>query len=438
MASMIQDLLKTPEQVREDQLNKLREQGQASAGALLAQRGSDPLSNAILGHAAGIAQSIPSSTQGMVSGLMQAGGAAAGMAGKEQAAQALQQAAMSQPERQAVATQQITKEAAGSKDPKRLRTLAERLAAVNPAAAEVLTAKAEKLEAAQAEAGYKEREIAVKEAEAGVKAAEDKRKANQLGNVLGVEIKDVTIESQAEARRILEEGANADGTYPNNVMADALLALKTLDKKPVTTIDMKGENAFSVAMGKANSDLYVEGLAKVGAAQEGLRNTTNALEMIGKGIITGATGNIQLAAKEFLLELGVVDEKTKEQIANTREYLQATGRSAVAALASGDYGSGNSLTEKDLENAKKLEANDLSIDEASLRRILDFNQKTSIHRIKKHNEQVDRLNERYPEMKLRKENYVGQYYRADSGDKYVYSESGTWDIVKDEAGQGGN
>ena len=183
MASLIQDMLKTPEQLRQERFAKLREDSRAQA-QLLGATGTTALPGLLSGLAAQELVASAADPAKMVQrGLLGAGKVVGSMGtpgtptvttvspdGTERTTQgtpgtrqryqeigsAIQQASMTPEERQAAQVSAIAQQA-GSKDVERLRKLADQLRAVGrPDAAEQYDERATKLETEAREAAAKE------------------------------------------------------------------------------------------------------------------------------------------------------------------------------------------------------------------------------------------------------------------------------------------
>ena len=183
MASLIQDMLKTPEQLRQERFAKLREDSRAQA-QLLGATGTTALPGLLSGLAAQELVASAADPAKMVQrGLLGAGGIVGSLGtqgtptvttvspdGTERTRQgtpgtrgrmqeigsAIQQASMTPEERQAAQVSAIAQQA-GSKDVERLRRLADQLRAVGrPDAAEQYDERATKIEAEARETAAKE------------------------------------------------------------------------------------------------------------------------------------------------------------------------------------------------------------------------------------------------------------------------------------------
>jgi hypothetical protein len=123
--SMIADLLKTPEQVKLEEQNILRQRGLTDAQALLTGTGGSPISGAIRGLTANALMNMPQNMQNFVSsGMMGLSNAAKGL-GAPQAADAFRRASMSPEQQKAEMIQKMGSTIAN--DPEGIREFARKL-----------------------------------------------------------------------------------------------------------------------------------------------------------------------------------------------------------------------------------------------------------------------------------------------------------------------
>jgi hypothetical protein len=78
-----------------------------------------------------------------------------------------------------------------------------------------------------------------------------------------------------------------------------------------------------------------------------------------------------------------------EQITSTQTFMALMGKRVAAGVKA--FGSGTSITNQDREYVNKMEGGDISLDETSIRRILDINDKIGRETIKQHNSNLDRV-----------------------------------------------
>jgi hypothetical protein len=444
--SMISELLKTPAEARQEDIIKLRQVGNQTSGNLRAapQGKYSGLPGIFSNYAAGIADQQATASDGLFRGITQAGGQLARAAGGAglmdqqkagQLQQTLQNASMSGNERNAMQNQEIMSGVQGAADQVAAYSNASKkaFAAGNQRLGMALEQKAGELSAAKVEAArqdelltIKKKELGVKQTGVNIKAAELGIEQGKLSSVLGVELKDATLESQADAQMILLAATSEDGTITQEGKEQALRALKTQDKSPLVNVNTGGSSKFAEQLGKNQANKYDEGLTGVTSSNSTLRIAEISENLITEGVLSGTGASLILPVAELAQKLNLTTPEADKKLERTREYLQATGTAAVAALASGDYGSAQSMSDEDRKNAAKLQGNDINIPADSLRRILEYNVNSSISRIKTHNEVVRKLNKQYPEASLPLEFYVGQKKVYEGGVTYKYVGGGKW------------
>ena len=214
--SMIQELLKTPLEVRQEQEAKLLAQGQRSAATLLNPVQASTAAPGIFGNwAASIAQQQPLQADRLKRGLMQAAGGVAGAAGAPDVKRTLIDQSYSPEERQAVETQSIMKGLKDSKDK---------------------------------EAGY--RQAAKKAYDAGNSklgfALE--QKAEELGKVKFAQERALTAESQAD-QRIKQTTEQIDIQREGVRLQERGVAMQELKSQQDSTLFKQSQNIQEVMAG---------------------------------------------------------------------------------------------------------------------------------------------------------------------------------------------
>ena len=170
MASMFQGLLKTPEQVRQEEQKMLQDRGLTAAAMLTRGSGgaSSALPGLLQGFAGNIAQNIDSNAQNLVQRGLGGLGGISGALGRQDMQAALQQAGMSAEQVQAMKGQGIAK-GIKSDDPESLRNAAQQFRQAGlPQAAEAAETRAAAIESAQAKAKIEERKLGVSEGQLAV------------------------------------------------------------------------------------------------------------------------------------------------------------------------------------------------------------------------------------------------------------------------------
>lgn len=230
MASMFQGLLKTPEQIRQEEQKALQERGLTAAAMLTRGSGgaSSGLPGLLQGFGANIAQNIDQGASNLVKRGLGGLGGIAGALGQQQAQQTLQQASMSPEERRAVQGQGIAK-AMQSGDPESLREAARQFRAAGLAqAAEAAETRAVALEAAKAKAEAEAKRLALEERRVGVSEEQ-----------LGVTKKRLKLDERTE-KRIADAEAKGYTLMDADSMLTAGFPQDLIDNGLVVTRGPKG------------------------------------------------------------------------------------------------------------------------------------------------------------------------------------------------------
>ena len=219
MASMFKGLLKTPEQVRQEEQKALQERGLTAAAMLTRGSGgaSSALPGLLQGFAGNIAQNIDQSAQNLVQRGLGGLGGISGALGRQDVQGALQQAAMSEQQVQAAKGQGIAK-AMDSADPASLRLAAQRFRNAGlTQAAEAAETRAEALEAAKA------------------KAAAEARKEGREIRKLDIDERSLELDEAREARiaeaekkghTIMDADSMLTAGFPQNLIDNGLVVTR--------------------------------------------------------------------------------------------------------------------------------------------------------------------------------------------------------------------
>lgn len=237
--SMILDMLKTPAQVREEQLTKLRERSLAQASLLKAPQATTGIPGLLTGFAQQELANIPVDFNQMARRAFGGAGALArGMGASPETAGAISRGGMSGEEQQALITQNILK-SANMKDPASMMAAADKLRqSGNTQAAQLLTEKAQALDLQLKELDFKRREIEAKEGK--LELDEDKA---FLSRTLGIDsnvLASVDPTSAAQAVNILKSKLPYESQEAVNTRARNVLKMKPTGKGVQVSYDLNG------------------------------------------------------------------------------------------------------------------------------------------------------------------------------------------------------
>lgn len=417
------DLLKTPSQVREEQLAKLRAEGQAaSQRALLGGQGGSAISGAISSLAAQGQAMLPQATENLKrGGLLGLGGIASSL-GAEDLGSSLQTAAIPAAERDAMAQQELARGMGNT--PESIRATADRLEqAGNVKAAMALRDRAGKLEATAAETAIKQQELDLKRKEVSIKEAntiinefkaqtqaEKDRSARELGISSDV-IENSSVRSVAAALTYLNETGDTAG------------AVGLLEDKPTTSTTVinqaeRQESKFKEKLGQEDAKNFVEINNAASTSVDSIATIERMQKMLDSegGIYTGTLANVQMGLSKAMNLVGMSNE---EKVARTEAFLTQGARETLNILGSGVVGAGTGISDKDREFIEKVVGGNITLSEQGIRDILRINKTVSMDALKNYNEKVDEYNERYNES-LPKKYFVGQRATV-NGEPFVYN-----------------
>lgn len=412
--SMILNMLKTPQQVREEQLAKLRERSTAQAKLLAAPvSATTGIPGMLRSFAAG---EMLAQGEDLNKAARRATGAAGGLLsafGRPEAGRAVAESMISPEERQAQASQEIMKQT-NMGDMASLKAAAQKFRqAGNLKGALALEQRVADLASSQAEIAIKQREAEVKEQKNQIE--KDKSYAAITLKVGDEVIKNSDPTSVAEALAMVAQN-------PNN-LNDARKLLKAKPgAKTEITIDQKGESEFAKTLGKEQAKAYVTSTDNIKANAASVRTLNEMESLLNEGeIYTGSGAPVFLqAAKALEMVTGLADE---EKIVRTETFMKTAAQEVLNIMGSGKLGAGTGLSDGDRKFAEQVVAGDISLDAKTIRRLIDTNRRANVYAIKQHNEKVDRLNKRYTNANLQREFYIGQEAVVDNV-TYTYDGEG--------------
>lgn len=149
----------------------------------------------------------------------------------------------------------------------------------------------------------------------------------------------------------------------------------------------------SVRVGASNQGTFGKEVAQVNAkdffarrsvaldAQKSLEGSAEARKLLDNGIITGAAANLKLAFGKALQGVGF--QYKEDPVANTEAYTAARAMEVGRLIK--QFGSGTGLSDADRQYAAKMAGGEITLNEASIRRILDISDRASRNVIQQHN-----------------------------------------------------
>ena len=144
-------------------------------------------------------------------------------------------------------------------------------------------------------------------------------------------------------------------------------------------VDTKGSDSFAKELYKGQADIFNKGYDVAKTAGQGLPALLEMKSLLDKGIISGNFANMKLQlAKVF----------SQDKAANTEAYISTAGRQ-VAALVRQIGGA--QISDGDRKYAMAVAGGDITLNEESMRKIIDIGERASNALIEEHNQRAGQI-----------------------------------------------
>jgi len=160
-----------------------------------------------------------------------------------------------------------------------------------------------------------------------------------------------------------------------------------------TQISFPGETAEQALSKSLGTEVAKDMVTRRATAQEAvssLQSSTEARKLLDSGVITGAGANWIVGFNKVLQQAGF--HASDDATANTEAFV-ATRAQEVGRIIK-LFGAGTGLSDADREFATKAAAGQITLNEASIRRILDINEKASRNVIENFNRDARSIDEK--------------------------------------------
>lgn len=407
--SMLQNLLKTPRQIREEQLLKMQQEaaGRAQLGGPI--RGASSalpgiFSSVLQQQRPALATDIAQTARGLTQGL----GGMLGAAGYQQVGQALAQATVTPEERQAAQMQAATKDLQmGNLESmkqalKRLQEAGaplEATLALSDAIAKREKTLLDRAAAARGEQlqrdlfGIKEREIELKEAEF------------EAQQILGGALGDFDLSTEdgvnSAVELLMSKGKVAEAVRLKNAykkeQSAAEKAIEYFAKK-FTNGDMEAAKEMYIETKRTEplladtSKKLEQDFEKATATVSRINTANDALRILDSGKVNiGALPKTRQGALKLLQDtLGL---NVDDSVQRTELLLARVKRLGGEALASGMFGTGTAISDRDLITAMSIAGGDENLTPEGMEAVLKANMAVDMYELEKYNKRVNSLGE---------------------------------------------
>jgi hypothetical protein len=179
------------------------------------------------------------------------------------------------------------------------------------------------------------------------------------------------------------EGGNYKGSFAD------FKAIST----PKTSITTKQEGAFATGLGKGQSERILANQVVAQDAAAILETNQVGRELLKSGAITGTGADFFVGFNNALKQAGI-DFGYADAAANSQAYAAAMGANVGRIIK--QFGAGTGLSDADREYAAQMAGGKISLTEASLRKILDINDRAANRVIDLHNKNVSGIKTNIP------------------------------------------
>lgn len=152
----------------------------------------------------------------------------------------------------------------------------------------------------------------------------------------------------------------------------------------IVNVEVAGENEFNKALGKEAVDIMKKDRENALIGVSGINAINEAKTQLDAGIYSGLGANAKLQFDKFLKMAGF--EINGEKVFNTEAYAAATGKLVGKIIR--EFGAGTGLSDADREYAQKISAGTISLNEESMRKILDISDRAFRVQIKFYNKGI--------------------------------------------------
>jgi hypothetical protein len=156
------------------------------------------------------------------------------------------------------------------------------------------------------------------------------------------------------------------------------------------SVVMNGENSFAKGLGEKISGKLVEQRDGALEASDMLRDNTEARKLLKDGVITGTAADYKVSFGKALKLAGI--NFAEDEIANTEAF--AASRAQVVGKIIKLFGAGTGLSDADRDYATQAAAGKITLNEASIKKILDMSDRASRNVLKRYNKDAKKVQER--------------------------------------------
>lgn len=172
--------------------------------------------------------------------------------------------------------------------------------------------------------------------------------------------------------------------------------LKEKHQKAKNEINVNTGNKFGSELGKTAAKRLDTEFENASVAVNELMANNEAAAMLKNGVISGTAGDLRLGLARALATAGI---GFGDEVERTDAYFASTAGLVASVIKA--FGSGTGLSDKDREYAQKMAAGEISLTNASMKRILGIRRRASNVIIKRYNSFAGRSANAFPDSGVR-------------------------------------
>ena len=160
--------------------------------------------------------------------------------------------------------------------------------------------------------------------------------------------------------------------------------LKELEGKSLINQRIGGKmDPFITKLKESAGKKFVDEQDTAQQAANSIDTMAEARAQLDSGVFTGRGANAKLEFNKFLELAGL--NFFGEKVNNTQTFAATAAKLVGGVLASGMLGAGTGLSDNDVKFAKRMVAGDITVDEPSIRKILDISERAYREQIRQYN-----------------------------------------------------
>jgi len=164
---------------------------------------------------------------------------------------------------------------------------------------------------------------------------------------------------------------------------------KPYKKGSGTTVNIgKGDNKkFWETLGKKEAEEFEKQRIEAQDAAQSININKEAKQLLDSGMVTGSGANFIVNSGKVLQQLGIpIGKDANQTLDNTQAYSAMMGKQVGKIIK--DFGAGTGLSDADREYANKIAAGEITLNEESLRKLIDINDRINAAKIIQYNKKA--------------------------------------------------